>query len=72
MACLVDCSGDFEGGRGFAAVVSAVSTGIPALAEACLAVSVDGSAHGEAIVNIGSLTVEVVRSTNTLDGITIE
>ena len=32
----------------------------------------DKAAHGEAVVNIGSLTVEVVRSANTVDGITIE
>lgn len=32
----------------------------------------NGSATGEAVVNIGSLTVEVVRSANTEDGITIE
>jgi hypothetical protein len=32
----------------------------------------NGSAKGNAVVNIGSLTVEVVRSANTADGITIE
>lgn len=32
----------------------------------------DGFAEGRAVVNVGSLSVEVVRSANTSDGITIE
>lgn len=32
----------------------------------------DGAAKGQAVVNIGSLNVEVVRSANTTDGITVE
>lgn len=31
-----------------------------------------GTAQGKAVINIGSLSVEVVRSANTLDGITLE